>query len=93
MKFMIAYYGGDAPASKEEGMEHMKKWKSWVESLGDKVISPGTPFPQSFLITESSVEKDTRADAMKALQLLKHLTLKKQLKLRNRIHFFKQREQ
>ena len=36
--FMIAYYGGDQPASKEEGMAQMEKWKAWVEGLGDAVV-------------------------------------------------------
>ena len=40
---MIAYYGGNQPSSKEEGMAQMGKWKAWVEGLGDKIVNPGTP--------------------------------------------------
>ena len=46
-KFMIAYYGGNQPSSQEEGMTQGGKWKAWIEGLGDKVINPGTPFPDS----------------------------------------------
>lgn len=31
--FMIAYYGGIQPKSKEEGMAHMNNWKAWVKGL------------------------------------------------------------
>ena len=48
-KFMIAYYGGNQPSSKEEGMAQMVKWKAWVEGLGEKIINPGTPLPVSKL--------------------------------------------
>ena len=51
--YMIAYHGGNQPSSKEEGMAQMGKWKAWVESLGDKVVNPGTPFPVSKIVTAS----------------------------------------
>ena len=70
MKFMIAYHGGDTPESKEAGMEHMKRWKEWVSGLGDKVINPGTPLPQSFLIRSDSVEQDSNPDAMKGFAII-----------------------
>lgn len=49
--FMIAYYGGNQPSSKEEGMAQMGKWKAWVkawvEGLGDKIVNPGTPLMET----------------------------------------------
>ncbi|MDC1122127.1 hypothetical protein OAT11_02130 [Nitrospinaceae bacterium] len=45
--FMIAYYGGNQPSSKEEGMAQMGKWKPWVEGLGDKIVNPGTPLMET----------------------------------------------
>ena len=44
---MIAYYGGNQPSSKEEGMAQMVKWKAWVEGLGDKIVNPGTPLMET----------------------------------------------
>ena len=44
---MIAYYGGNQPSSKEEGMAQMGKWKAWVEGLGDKIVNPGTPLMET----------------------------------------------
>ena len=68
--FMIAYHGGDKPASKEEGMAHMEKWKAWVASLGDAVVNPGTPLMSSKLVTASSVEDDSNANAMNGFAVI-----------------------
>ena len=69
--FMIAYYGGNQPSSKEEGMAHMEKWKSWVEGLGDAVVNPGTPLPVSKIVTSSSVEDDSNPNSMKGFAVVK----------------------
>lgn len=56
---MIAYHGGNQPATQEEGMAMMQKWKDWVASLGDKVENPGTPLPQTKVVTSNGVSDDT----------------------------------
>jgi len=42
-KYIISYIGGNKPASKEEGMEQMSKYKAWLSSLGESAISPANP--------------------------------------------------
>jgi YCII-related domain-containing protein len=69
-KFMIAYYGGNQPSSQEEGMAQMGKWKAWVEGLGDKVINPGTPLPDSKIVTSNSVKDDHDPNAMKGFAVV-----------------------
>lgn len=69
--YMIAYYGGNQPSSKEEGMAQMGKWKTWIESLGDKVVNPGTPLPVSKIVTASGVEEDTTPNAMNGFAVVK----------------------
>ncbi len=69
-KFMIAYYGGDQPRSQEEGMAQMGKWKAWVEGLGEKVINPGTPLPDSRIVTSNSVKDDDDPNAMKGFAVV-----------------------
>ncbi len=61
---MLAYYGGNKPASKEESMAQMEKWKTWVVSLGEAVVNPGTPLPASKIVTSDAVEDDKNPDAM-----------------------------
>lgn len=69
--FMIAYYGGNEPSSKEEGMAQMGKWKAWVEGLGDTIVNPGTPLPVSKIVTSTGVENDTDPNAMKGFAVVK----------------------
>lgn len=69
-KFMIAYHGGDKPQSPEEGQAQMQAWKQWVTDLGDKIVNPGTPLPQSRLVTSSSVEEDQNPNAMMGFAII-----------------------
>ena len=69
--FMIAYHGGTQPSSEEEGMAQMKKWKAWVDGLGDSIVNPGTPLPVSKVITSTRVEEDTDPNSMKGFAVVK----------------------
>ena len=69
--FMIAYYGGNQPSSKEEGMAQMDKWKSWIKDLGDTIVNPGTPLPVSKIVTSSNVEDDNNPNSMKGFAVVK----------------------
>ena len=68
--FMIAYYGGDKPSSEEEGMAQMNKWKAWVESVGEKMINPGTPLMGSKIVTSSNVQDDNDPSSMKGFAVV-----------------------
>lgn len=69
--FMIAYYGGKEPSSKEDGKAQMGKWKNWIESLGDTIINPGTPLPVSKIIISGSVKEDNDPNSMKGFAVIK----------------------
>ena len=69
--FMIAYYGGNQPSSKEDGMAQMEKWKAWVKGLGETIVNPGTPLPVSKIVTSSSVEDDSDPNSMKGFAVVK----------------------
>lgn len=49
-KYIITYLGGDRPATPEEGLVHMAKYKTWLAQLGDTVISPANPFKSTVLV-------------------------------------------
>ena len=69
--FMIAYYGGNQPSSKEEGMARMNTWKAWGDGLGNTIVNPGTPLPVSKIITSTHVEDDTDPNSMKGFAVVK----------------------
>lgn len=43
-QYVIVYLGGDQPSSPEEGKQHFMKYKEWLTSLGNSVVSPMNPF-------------------------------------------------
>ncbi len=69
--FMIAYYGGRQPSSKEEGMAQMGQWKAWAEGLGDQVVNPGTPLMSTKIVTSSDVQDENDPNAMKGFAVVK----------------------
>lgn len=69
--FMIAYYGGNQPKSKEDGAVHMDRWKNWIMSLGDAVVNPGTPLLVSKIVTSSEIRDDSDPNAMKGFAIVR----------------------
>ena len=68
--FMIEYHGGNKPASEEEGMEQMNKWKDWVNRLGRTITNSGTPLKNSKIITSGGVEDDSDTNSMKGYAII-----------------------
>lgn len=69
--FMIAYYGGNKPSSREEGTAQMVRWKTWIDGLGETVINPGTPLPLSKVVTSSGVQNDNDPNSMNGFAVIK----------------------
>lgn len=69
--FMIGYFGGTPPSSKEEGMAHMQAWKEWIAGLGDKVVNPGTPLPQSKIVTAEGIQQGDDTIKMSGFAVIK----------------------
>jgi hypothetical protein len=42
-QFIITYIGGNKPSTQEEGQQHFVKYKAWLSSLGESVVSPANP--------------------------------------------------
>ena len=43
-KYILTYFGGDEPATPEEGKKHFAKYQEWLGSLGNAAVSPMNPF-------------------------------------------------
>lgn len=42
-KFLLTYYGGTQPASKEEGDKVMAAWQTWMDGMGSALVDAGFP--------------------------------------------------
>lgn len=55
-QYLITYLGGNPPSTPEEGKQHFARYKEWLASLGDSVISPANPLKNIHTIsTDGSV--------------------------------------
>jgi len=57
-QYIITYLGGNQPSTPEEGQQHFAKYKQWLSSLGDSVVSPANPFKNTHTVnSEGTVTK------------------------------------
>jgi len=68
--YMLMYHGGKMPENPEEGAEHMAKWKSWADGLGDALVNQGTPLGNAKSVTSSGVTDSGGADPMMGYSIL-----------------------
>jgi len=60
-QFVIAYIGGNQPATPEEGMKHMAKYREWLTALGESAVSPANPFGSTHTVNaDGSVVKGSQ---------------------------------
>lgn len=50
-QYMITYLGGNQPSTPEEGKQHFEKYKAWLASLGDSVVSPANPLKNTHTVS------------------------------------------
>ncbi len=70
-EYIIAYHGGNKPATPEEGAKHMAKFKAWLANLGDAVVNPGTPLGQSKTVNSDGVTDDGGPNPLMGFSVVK----------------------
>lgn len=69
-KFILAYHGGKAPESKEEGEKVMAAWGAWFEGLGKAVVDPGNPAGMSKTVSSGGVADNGGANPLSGYSLV-----------------------
>ncbi len=49
--YILVYLGGNQPTNEEEGKKHFEKYREWLGSLGDSLVSPANPLKDTTVIT------------------------------------------
>jgi len=49
-QYIIIYLGGEQPSNPDEATAHMEKYREWLKSLGDAVISALNPLKDTHVI-------------------------------------------
>jgi hypothetical protein len=74
-KFILAYHGKPDIQSKEEGADHMKKWKEWSKGLGDAVVDPGMPAGASMTVSKDGVTDGGGANPISGITIIQAETM------------------
>ena len=49
-QYLITYLGGDQPSNPEEGKKHFEKYKQWLTSIAESVVSPANPLKNTHTV-------------------------------------------
>jgi len=69
-QYIITYLGGNQPSSPEEGKQHFAKYKDWLSSLGESVVSPANPFKNTCTIQPDGSVTDGSTTSMSGYTII-----------------------
>ncbi len=69
-KFVLAYTGGSAPESPEEGEKVMAAWMGWFGQLGAAVVDGGAPFGPAQTIGAGGKVSDGGASSLSGYSII-----------------------
>ena len=49
--YILVYLRGTQPTDEETGKQHFEKYRAWLSSLGDAMVSPANPLKDTNVIT------------------------------------------
>ena len=69
-QFIIIYLGGEQPARAEAATEHMEKYREWLASLGDAVVSALNPLKDTHVISSKDSVTPGSSTAMSGFTII-----------------------
>ena len=69
-KFLFAYHGGKMPETKAEIAAEMKRWRDWMDGLGDALVDPGNPVGMSSTVSIDGVANNGGANPVSGYSLV-----------------------
>jgi hypothetical protein len=80
-QYIIVYLGGEQPANAEEGQQHMEKYREWLSSLGDAVISALNPLKDTHTISSKDYATPGSSTAMSGFTIIEANSLEAVLEM------------
>ena len=74
-EYVITYFGGNPPASAEEGAQNMQEYRQWMNSLGESAVSPANPLKNTQTIVSNGVYDKGSATQMSGFTTIKADTM------------------
>ena len=69
--FLLAYHGGKAPETAEEGAKVMALWTAWFEGIGADVVDGGNPVGMSSTVSADGVADNGGANPVSGYSIVK----------------------
>ncbi len=80
-QYIIVYLGGNQPSSPEEGKQHFAKYKEWLSSLGDAVVSPANPFKDTHTVNPEGTVTAGSSTLMSGYTIIESGSIEKALEI------------
>lgn len=68
--YLLAYHGGTAPQSPEEGAKAMATWNAWFGSIGANVVDGGNPVGVSSTVSGDGVTDNGGANPVSGYSII-----------------------
>ena len=88
-QYIITYLGGNHPSSPEEGQRHFAKYKEWLSSLGDSVVSPANPLKDTNTVNPDSTVTAGSTTSMSGYTIIEADSMEKALEVAKACPFLK----
>ena len=79
-KYIIVYLGGEQPSSPDEAQQHMEKYREWLKSLGDSVVSALNPLKDTHVVSANGATNGS-STAMSGFTVIEANSLKAVLEM------------
>lgn len=80
-QYIITYLGGNHPSTPEEGQKHFSKYKEWLSSMGDSVVSPANPFKGTKTVNPDGSVSEGGTTLMSGFTIIEAETMESALSL------------
>ena len=85
-KYIIVYLGGEQPSSPDEAQQHMEKYREWLKSLGDSVVSALNPLKDTHVVSSNGTTNGS-STAMSGFTIITANSLEAVLEMSNSCPF------
>lgn len=69
-KFLLSYHGGNMPETEAEIAAEMKRWRDWMDGLGDALVDPGNPAGMSKTVSIDGIADNGGANPVSGYSLV-----------------------
>ena len=80
-QYIIIYLGGEQPKNPDEAKQHMDKYRDWLKSLGDAVVSALNPLKDTHVISAKGYATPGSSTAMSGFTILETNSLEAALEM------------